>query len=40
LLSEKGGVRMSLQETFWSVRFGMVVDQFGIPWEINCGVAP
>jgi PhnB protein len=39
LLSEKGGVRMLLQETFWSVRFGIVVDQFGIPWEINCGVA-
>ena len=24
------------QETFWSERFGMVVDRFGIPWMINC----
>jgi len=27
---------MPLQQTFWSVRFGMLVDQFGIPWMINC----
>jgi PhnB protein len=36
-LAEKGRVSMPLQETFWAVRFGMVVDQFGIPWMINCG---
>ena len=35
-LADKGTVRMPLQETFWSVAFGVVVDQFGIPWEINC----
>jgi PhnB protein len=29
-------VGMPIQETFWSVRFGMVVDRFGIPWMINC----
>jgi PhnB protein len=34
-LSEKGSVRMPLQQTFFSARFGMVVDQFGIPWMIN-----
>jgi PhnB protein len=38
-LSEKGTVKMPIQETFWSVRFGIVVDPFGIPWEINC-IAP
>jgi PhnB protein len=27
---------MSIQETFWAQRFGMLVDQFGIPWMINC----
>jgi PhnB protein len=27
---------MPIQETFWAVRFGMVVDRFGIPWMINC----
>lgn len=35
-LAEKGTVRMTLQQTFWAVRFGMLVDQFGIPWMINC----
>ena len=35
-LSEKGEVQMPIQETFWAVRFGMLVDQFGIPWMINC----
>jgi PhnB protein len=34
-LSEEGEVRMPIQETFWARRFGMVVDQFGIPWLVN-----
>jgi|HubBroStandDraft_1064217.scaffolds.fasta_scaffold00096_47 PhnB protein len=38
-LSENGTVRMPLQETFWAIRFGMLVDRFGIPWMINCGKA-
>lgn len=36
-LAEKGAVQMPLQETFWALRFGMLVDQFGTPWIINCG---
>jgi PhnB protein len=36
-LAENGTVRMPLQQTFWADRFGMLVDQFGIPWMINCG---
>ena len=36
-LAENGLVRVPLQETFWARRYGMVVDQFGIAWEINCG---
>jgi PhnB protein len=36
-LAEGGTVGMPLQKTFWAVRFGMLVDQFGIPWMINCG---
>jgi PhnB protein len=36
-LAENGTVQTPLQETFWAQRFGMVVDQFGIPWMINCG---
>jgi PhnB protein len=35
-LSEKGTVQMPIQETFWARRFGMLVDQFGTPWMINC----
>lgn len=34
-LSEKGTVKMPLQETFWAQRFGMFNDQFGIPWMLN-----
>ena len=36
-LSEKGAVQMPLKETFWALRFGELVDQFGAPWAINCG---
>ncbi|MEW5976018.1 MAG: VOC family protein [Acidobacteriota bacterium] len=39
-LSENGTVRMPIQQTFWSVRFGMLVDRFGIPWMVNCEQAP
>jgi PhnB protein len=36
-LAENGTVQLPLQETFWSERFGILVDRFGVPWEINCG---
>ena len=39
-LTENGTVTMPIQQTFWAERFGMLVDQFGIPWMINCRVAP
>ena len=35
-LAADGQVQMPIQETFWAVRFGMVVDRFGIPWMVNC----
>jgi PhnB protein len=35
-LAENGTVQMPMQQTFWAVRFGSLVDQFGIPWAINC----
>ncbi len=35
-LSENGTVQMPIQQTFWATRFGMLVDQFGIPWMVNC----
>ena len=34
-LAEGGTVRMPLTKTFWSPRFGMLADRFGIGWMIN-----
>ena len=38
-IAEGGTVKMPLQKTFWSPAFGVVVDRFGIPWEINAEIA-
>jgi PhnB protein len=27
---------MPIQETFWALRFGMLTDQCGTAWMINC----
>lgn len=35
-LAANGTVVMPIQETFWAAKFGMLEDQFGIPWMINC----
>ena len=35
-LSEGGRVTAPFDKTFWAAGFGMVVDQFGIPWMVNC----
>lgn len=35
-LAEGGTVHMQLQQTFWALRFGMLMDRFGIPWMVNC----
>jgi PhnB protein len=35
-LADGGTVTMPIGETFWALRFGMLVDQFGIPWMVNC----
>jgi PhnB protein len=34
-LAEGGQVRMPLMKTFWSPRFGMVADRFGVGWMIS-----
>ncbi len=34
-LSDGGQVQMPLAKTFWSPRFGMLTDRFGISWMIN-----
>jgi len=35
-LGEGGMVLMPIAETFWALRFGMLIDRFGIPWMVNC----
>lgn len=35
-LVANGTVKMPLQKTFWARQFGILVDQFGIAWSINC----
>ncbi|MBD3885778.1 VOC family protein [Phormidium tenue FACHB-886] len=35
-LAENGKVKMPFEQTFWAFRFGMLVDQFGTPWMVNC----
>ena len=34
-LSSGGQVQMPLTKTFWSPRFGMVADRFGVSWMIT-----
>ncbi len=34
-LAEGGQVQMPLGKTFWSPKFGMVADRFGVGWMIN-----
>jgi PhnB protein len=35
-LAEHGTVGMPIQQTFWAERWGMLTDQYGIPWMVNC----
>jgi len=35
-LSEKATICMPIGETFWAERFGMLTDQFGVSWMLNC----
>ena len=35
MLAEGGTIGLPFQPTFWSRGFGVVVDEFGTPWEIN-----
>ena len=37
-LADGGQVQMPLSKTFWSPRFGMVADRFGVAWMVT--VAP
>ena len=34
-LADGGAVQMPLAKTFWSPRFGMVADRFGVGWMVS-----
>jgi PhnB protein len=34
-LADGGQVQMPLAKTFWSPRFGMVADRFGVSWMVS-----
>ncbi len=38
-LADGGEVTMPIAETFWSPRFGICTDRFGIPWMVNTNPA-
>ena len=38
-LAEGGSVTMPLGKTFWSPRFGMVTDRFGVGWMVGITTA-
>lgn len=40
VLAEGGQVQMPLTKTFFSPRFGMVADRFGVPWMIYVPGSP
>lgn len=35
-LSDGAKITAPFRETFWSARFGVLIDRYAIPWEINC----
>lgn len=34
-LAENGWIEMPMEQTLWTVHFGMLVDPFGTPWIVN-----
>jgi PhnB protein len=39
-LADGGQVQMPLSKTFFSPRFGMVADKFGVSWMVLVGQKP
>jgi PhnB protein len=35
-LAKGGTIVMPIEKTFWADAFGMVTDQFGVKWMVNC----
>lgn len=40
VLSDGGHVQMPMTETFWSPRFGMLTDRFGVGWMVTVSTEP
>ncbi len=38
-LAEGGQIHMPLEKTFWSPRFGMLADKFGVRWMVDVGTS-
>jgi PhnB protein len=38
-LAQNGKVKLPFQSTFWAKGFGMLIDQFDVPWIVNAGDA-
>jgi uncharacterized glyoxalase superfamily protein PhnB len=36
-LQLNGQVILAPQKTFWSSRYAIVIDRFGVPWKLNRG---
>lgn len=36
VLSQGGQIEMPLEKTFWGALYASFINQFGIPWMINC----
>jgi PhnB protein len=39
LLASGGAVSLPFQRTFWSPGYGVLLDKYGVPWEINSAAA-
>jgi PhnB protein len=39
-LAERGQVQMPLSKTFWSPRFGMLSERFGVGWIVSVAAQP
>jgi PhnB protein len=39
-LAQDGTIHMPMAETFFARKFGMLADQFGIPWMVICEKKP
>ncbi|GAC1596117.1 MAG: VOC family protein [Ginsengibacter sp.] len=37
-LAEGGNITMPMANTFWGAYFGMISDQFGNSWMVNCDI--